>query len=148
MKVVLLFHCESSHACQSLALLVESNTNKYKLFQDYHWLFFHPTTILSNKGRHFVCLLLHYIPFQIQIRTADQPLTNRWPTADQLVFFILPWVNFVFPWVKFVVPRLFCFAVTVVGHRTYGLPTWSTSVVAFRIFPILSANNNNTNKNN
>ena len=30
---------------------------KKKLFLDYHWLLFHPTTILS-KGRHFVCLLL------------------------------------------------------------------------------------------
>ena len=31
---------------------------KKKLFQDYNWLLFHPTTILSNKVRHFVCLLL------------------------------------------------------------------------------------------
>ena len=31
-KVVLLFHCESSHACQPLAPLVETKTNKYKLF--------------------------------------------------------------------------------------------------------------------
>ena len=32
---------------------------------------------------------------------------NRWPTADQLIFFVMPWVNFVLPWVKFVVPWLF-----------------------------------------
>ena len=29
---------------------------------------------------------------------------NRWPTADQLVFFVLPWVNFALPWVNFVLP--------------------------------------------
>ena len=40
-------------------------------------------------------LLLHNIPFQMEI------------TADQLVFFVLPWINFVLPWVKFVVPWLF-----------------------------------------
>ena len=38
-------------------------------------------------------LLLHDIPFQMQITT-----------ADQLVFFVLPWVNFVLPWVNFVLP--------------------------------------------
>ena len=31
---------------------------KKKLFEDNHWLLCHPTTILSNKGRHFVRLLL------------------------------------------------------------------------------------------
>ena len=31
---------------------------KNKLFYGYHWLLLHPTTILSDKGRHFVCLLL------------------------------------------------------------------------------------------
>ena len=36
---------------------------------------------------------LHYVPFQMQITT-----------ADQLVFFLLPWVNFVLPWVNFVLP--------------------------------------------
>ena len=38
--------------------LLKLKRKKNKLFQDYHWLLFHPTTILSNKGRHFVCLLL------------------------------------------------------------------------------------------
>ena len=41
-------------------------------------------------------LLLHDIPFQMEITT-----------ADELVFFVLPWINFVLPWVKFVVPWLF-----------------------------------------
>ena len=36
-------------------------------------------------------------------RTISDANNNRWPTAGQLVFFVLPW--------------LFCFAVTVVGHR-------------------------------
>ena len=36
---------------------------------------------------------LHYVPFQLQITT-----------ADQLVLFVLPWVNFVLPWVNFVLP--------------------------------------------
>ena len=36
---------------------------------------------------------LHYVPFQMQITT-----------ADQLVFFVLLWVNFVLPWVNFVLP--------------------------------------------
>ena len=39
--------------------------------------------------------------------------------------------------------------VGVMPARTSNLEqAWSTSVVAIRIFPILSANNNNTNKNN
>ena len=37
--------------------------------------------------------LLHDVPFQMQITT-----------ADQLVSFVLPWVNFVLPWVNFVLP--------------------------------------------
>ena len=28
--------------------------------------------VLSDKGRHFVCLLLHDVPFEMQITTADQ----------------------------------------------------------------------------
>ena len=55
-KVVLLFHCESSHACQSLALLVETKTKKINYFKIIIGFLFHSTTILSNKGRHFVCL--------------------------------------------------------------------------------------------
>ena len=76
-----------------LLKLKQININSFKIIIG---LFFTPTTILSNKCRHFVCLLLHDLPFQMQITT-----------ADQLVFAVLPWVNFVLPWVKCVVPWLF-----------------------------------------
>ena len=36
--------------------------------------------------------------------TISDSNNNRWPTADQLVFFVLPWVHFVLPWVHFVLP--------------------------------------------
>ena len=40
----------------------------------------------------------------VTLRTISNANNNRWPTADQLVFFVLPWVNFVLPWVNFVLP--------------------------------------------
>ena len=56
---------------------------KKKLFQDYHWLLFHPTTILSNKGRHFVCLLLAK-NYQMHSKKSLQESTNR---ASERVLF-------------------------------------------------------------
>ena len=40
----LLFQCESSHACQSLAPPVE-----IKIIKDYHWLLFHLPLFLATK---------------------------------------------------------------------------------------------------
>ena len=42
----------------SFLFLVQKKRLEVKVPLVVHWLLFHPTTILSNKGSHFVCLLL------------------------------------------------------------------------------------------
>ena len=49
MKVVLLFQCESSHACQSLAPLVETKTKKKNSFKIIIGFFFTPPLFLATK---------------------------------------------------------------------------------------------------
>ena len=48
-KVVLLFQYESSHACQSLALLVETKTEKINSFKIIIGFFFTPPLFLATK---------------------------------------------------------------------------------------------------
>ena len=48
-KVVLLFQCESSHACQSLAPLVETKTKKINSFKTIIGFFFTPPLFLATK---------------------------------------------------------------------------------------------------
>ena len=68
-----------------LLKLKRININSFKIIISF---FFHPTTILGNKGRHFVCLLLHDVQFQMQMRTADQPLTNSFSSfCRELILF-------------------------------------------------------------
>ena len=93
------------------------NINSFKIIIGF---FFTPPLFLATKAA--ISFVYCYTTYYFRC--------NRWPTADQLVFFVLPWVNivlpwvnFVLPWVKFVVPWLFVlpwqlWATTVVGHCT------------------------------
>ena len=76
-----------------LLKLKRININSFKIIIGF---FFTPPLFLTTKVA---------IPFVYCYTTYNFRFNNNcWPTADQLVFLVLPWVNFVLPWVNFVLP--------------------------------------------
>ena len=109
-----------------LLKLKRININSFKIIIGF---FFTPPLFLATKAA--ISFVYCYTTYYFRC--------NRWPTADQLVFFVLPWVNivlpwvnFVLPWVKFVVPWLFVLpwqlwaTAGIVFHQSNSiLPHWT-----------------------
>ena len=79
MKVVLLFQCESSHACQSLAPLVETKTKKNKLFKIIFGFFFTLPLFLATK---VAISFVYYLPKTIKC-TKKPTIEKKFTGIDQ-----------------------------------------------------------------
>ena len=66
--------------------------NSFKIII-YHWLLFHPTTILSNKGLHFVCLLLAK-NYQMHPKSLKSKKVYRNRPIERASEWVSEWVSF------------------------------------------------------
>ena len=78
-KVVLLFQCEPSHACQSLALLVETKTKKKNSFKIIIGFFFTSPLFLATK---VAISFVYYSPKTIKC-TQKPKIEKKFTGMDQ-----------------------------------------------------------------
>ena len=78
-KVVLLFQCESSHACQPLASLVETKTKKINSFKIIFGFFSTPPLFLATK---VAISLVYYSPKTIKC-TQKPKIEKKFTGIDQ-----------------------------------------------------------------